>query len=571
MRLWDVMPGTARSPRPASSALAGRLPRVSVGSAVLTAVCVPALLGLAVALRVVNLGRVGFNSDEAVYSGQAAALIGDETMSHFFSVFRAHPLLLQTLLGGLFEIVGVSDLAARLLVALSFGVGSVILTYMLAYRLYGQRVAIVAAAILAVLPYHVLVSRQVLLDPAFGFFVILSLWFVARGTDDHTGRWMIGAALAAALATATKELAVLLFVVVASFTIISGLWRRFPSGRFRRLAVSLVLFASVVAPFPFTRLFLAPGSGSSYLLWQFSRPTNHDETYFLQILVQFGGIAFVGLAVLGIGVMLYRLRLRAEGDLLILLWLLVFFGFFQIWRIKLFSYLMVVVPALAVCAAVGLDAAARWLADTVPRFRAKSTAWAGALVAVATLGLLAQLGSASMDAVRGGAGVVASPVEFNLQVQDFAGGRELGNWARDHTPPEARFLSIGPSLGNILRFYGDRDSLALSVSSDPRKRNPAYVPVSNPDLWLRQMGIHYIVWDFYSADRSAFYNRRLMAYARKYGIAVVFAVYQKPDGGLFVGTDPPEGAKPLILVYDAVGGSPLRTKTTSPVQETEVQ
>jgi len=571
MRLWDVMPGTARALRPAASGLAGRLPRVSVGSVVLSAMCVPTLVGLAVALRVIDLNRVGFNSDEAVYSGQAAALIGDETMSQFFSVFRAHPLLLQTMLGGLFEVVGVSDLAARLLVALTFGVGSVVLTYMLAYRLYGQRVAIVAAAILAVLPYHVLVSRQVLLDPAFGFFVILSLWFVARGTDDQTGRWMIGAALAAALATATKEVAVLLFVVVASFIIISGLWRRFPSGRFRRLAVSLVLFATIVAPFPLTRVFLAPGSGSSYLLWQFTRPANHDETYFLQVLGQFGGIAFVALAVLGIVVMLYRLRLRAEGDLLILLWLIVFFGFFQIWRIKLFSYLMVVVPALAVCAAVGLDAAARWLADTVPRFRAKRAAWAAALVAIATLGLVAQLGSASVDVVRGGAGIVASPVEFDIEVQDFAGGREFGYWARDHTPPDARFLSIGPSIGNILRFYGDRESLALSVSSDPRSRNPAYVPVANPDLWLRQMGIHYIVWDFYSADRSAFYNGRLMAYARKYGIAVVFAVYQKADGGLYFGTDPPEGAEPRILVYDTVGGDPLRTKTTSPVQETQVQ
>ena len=201
MRLWDAKPGPARAFRPASISLAGRLPRISVGSVALSAVLVPALLGLAVALRVVDLDRVGFNSDEAVYSGQAAALIGDETMSQFFSVFRAHPLLLQTMLGGLFEVLGISDLAARLFVALTFGVGSVVLTYMLAYRLYGQRVAIVAAVILAVLPYHVLVSRQVLLDPPLAFFVLLSLWFVARGSDDPSGRWMMGAALAAALAT----------------------------------------------------------------------------------------------------------------------------------------------------------------------------------------------------------------------------------------------------------------------------------------------------------------------------------------------------------------------------------
>ena len=69
MRLWDAKPGPARAFRPASISLVGRMPRISVGSVALSAVLVPALLGLAVALRVVDLDRVGFNSDEAVYSG----------------------------------------------------------------------------------------------------------------------------------------------------------------------------------------------------------------------------------------------------------------------------------------------------------------------------------------------------------------------------------------------------------------------------------------------------------------------------------------------------------------------
>ena len=98
-------------------------------------VIIAVVLGLAIAFRVLDIGRVGLNSDEAVYSGQAAALVGDDTMSQFFSVFRAHPLLLQLLLGGLFGILGISDIAARLFVALAFGTGSVILTYLLANRL----------------------------------------------------------------------------------------------------------------------------------------------------------------------------------------------------------------------------------------------------------------------------------------------------------------------------------------------------------------------------------------------------------------------------------------------------
>jgi len=84
---------------------------------------------------------------------------------------------------------------------------------------------------------------------------------------------------------------------------------------------------------------------------------------------------------------------------------------------------------------------------------------------------------------------------------DKCGTREFAQWANENTPGRSRFLTMGPSLGNILRFYGYRDSVALSVSQDPARRNPAYVPVPNPDLAIRQMAVQYLVWDAYTADR----------------------------------------------------------------------
>ncbi len=513
---------------------------------------VAAVMTLAVGLRLVDLDRIGFNSDEAVYSGQAGALIGDPAMAGFFSVFRAHPLLLQVLLGGLFSIVGISDLAARLFVTLFFGVGSVALTYLLACRLYGHRVGMVASIIMAVLPYHVLVSRQVLLDSPLTFFVLLTMWFTARGTDDRSGRWMIWAALSAGLATATKETGVLLLAVIGAFVLTSGAWRRLPSGR---LAQGLALFAILVAPYPLSRL-LAPHSGSSYLLWQMSRPPNHEAEYFLRVLMDFGGIVFVGLALLG----LIRLvtRYKEKGNALLLLWIAIFGAFFQVWPTKLFPYLMPVIPALCISAAIGLDACAGWFARAVSAWRRLRWPLAQGFVALMSIALTVYLGAASLSIARNGPEALGQPFQFDVEVQDFAGGREFGLWAREHTPADARFLTIGPSIGNVLSFYGHRGSVALSVSPDPRYRNPAYVPVPNPDLWLRENGLHYIVWDFYSADRSAFYNASLMRYARKYGGGVVYAVYEQPDGTLVTATGaPPQGVTPRIVVYDAVGGDPL--------------
>ncbi len=77
-------------------------------------------------------------------------------------------------------------------------------------------------------------------------------------------------------------------------------------------------------------------------------------------------------------------------------------------------------------------------------------------------------------------------------------------------------LALGPSMANILQFYGHQRVYGLSVSSNPLRRNPAYDPVGNPDRLLRDGRIHYIVWDAYSAARSRFYAKRLLGYAKRY-------------------------------------------------------
>ena len=60
------------------------------------------------------------------------------------------------------------------------------------------------------------------------------------------------------------------------------------------------------------------------------------------------------------------------------------------------------------------------------------------------------------------------------------GGREAGLWLRDNVPAGAQLLTIGPSMANILQFYGLHKSLALSVSPNPQSRNPSYTPVTEP-------------------------------------------------------------------------------------------
>jgi hypothetical protein len=71
-------------------------------------------------------------------------------------------------------------------------------------------------------------------------------------------------------------------------------------------------------------------------------------------------------------------------------------------------------------------------------------------------------------------------------------------------------------MTNLVRFYGNRKSYALSVSTNPLRRNPSYVPIDNPDRQLRQGELNYVVWDAYSASRTPFYSQQLMTYVHRY-------------------------------------------------------
>ena len=155
------------------AAVAGQLAALR---AVDTALVVLAV-GAAAFLRVWQINHLGFNSDEAVYAGQAASIANVPELKPFFPIFRAHPLLFQTILSVGYRL-GTGDLFARLLADL-FGLGTVVVTFMLGTLLYGRRAGVIAALLLALMPYHVVVSRQVLLDGPMTFFATLTLYLIA--------------------------------------------------------------------------------------------------------------------------------------------------------------------------------------------------------------------------------------------------------------------------------------------------------------------------------------------------------------------------------------------------------
>src|SRR6266540_49550 len=374
--------------RPAGSASAAgrsaawfrRVRRVPAG---LTAVT-----SLALGLRLWRLDATGFNSDEAVYGGQAASLAGNPNYTDLFPVFRAHPMLVQTVLSPLFR-HGEVDVAGRVVIAV-LGVATVLAVYLVGARLYRPRVGLLAALLVAVMPYHVVVTRQVLLDGP------------------------------------------------------------------------MVLCATLL------------------------------------------------LCCLGVPVVA-----------------------FQLWPVKGFQYLLPVATPAAILAARGLLVVPLQQLIRDPR---RALAVRVAVIGTVVLSLLVPVWSSinRRDTTTFLAGSGGVP-----------GGRETGRWLASHTPSGSAVLTLGPSMANILQYYGHRRCYGLSVSPNPLHRNPAYAPLANPDRSLRHNELQYIVWDAFSAKRSVFFSERLLALARRYHGRVVHTEYVR-------GVDA-EGRStnvPVIVVYE---------------------
>src|SRR5690349_20939554 len=204
----NQVPGRPDRMRPAGLARLLRSPqaaqmlRTTAGALPLAVV-----LGTATFFRFWHLSEVGYNSDEAVYAGTAASMAGHTDYSGMFPVFRAHPLLFQTFLSLLFR-SGVSDWGGRALAA-AFGVAAVGVTYALGRRLYGPVCGAIAGLLLAVMPYHVIVSRQVLLDGPMTLFASVTLYCLVRYCEGVDWRWMLAAGGALGITALSKETSVI--------------------------------------------------------------------------------------------------------------------------------------------------------------------------------------------------------------------------------------------------------------------------------------------------------------------------------------------------------------------------
>jgi hypothetical protein len=470
-----------------------------------------AVLALATGLRLWHLNSIGFNSDEAVYSGQGAAIADAPELGDLFPVFRAHPLLVQTFLS-LGWRLGLHTGFERL-VSVAAGVITVYLVYELGRQLYGRRTGLIAALLLALMPYHVVVSRQVLLDGPMTMLATLTLLLLVRFVLTGRPAWLYATGAAMGVTFLAKETSIVLLFAIYAFLALTPELRV----RLRDLAISTGVMVLVMAPFPLS-IFLTgrSGTGESYLTWQLFRRPNHDWLFYGSNVPEVIGPLVLAAAVIGL------VALRRSGswpERLLLCWIAVPVLFFELWPVKGFQYLLPIVAPVAVLAARPL---------VTKRMRPVLAVVCVSLLAV-TIGRLAATEERTMLAGAGG----------------VPAGREAGEWIDGHVPRGATFMTIGPSMANLVQFYGRREAYGLSVSPNPLNRNPSYEPIVNPDQALRTGDIQYVVWDTFSASRAPSFSDRLLGYAERYDARAVHAEtlpVRTPDGHTV--------RRPAIVVYE---------------------
>lgn len=505
-----------------AAVILSRAPLVSANAVTrrvwLDRLALPATLVVAAVLRLVNINVTGFNSDEAVYAGQAASLGGNPVYIDYFPVFRAHPMLVQSALSLVFG-SGHHDVAGRVFVAM-LGVLTIVVVYGIGRELYGRKVGLLAAAVMAVMPYHVVVTRQLLLDGPMVLFTTIGLYCLVRAAKTDRLAWFLGAGLSIGLAMLAKESAIVMTASVYAFLALTPAVRRPIQGTL----IGMVTIVGVFAIHPLS-VHLAGGhsAAKSYLVWQLVRSPNHPLWfYFDQVPPVLGPLVLVGCALAVLVVV--REHRRAWREVLLIGWMAVPLAAFTLWPVKGFQYLLPGAPALAVLGAQGVLVGVPWLLrrreKLIPRLLPL-------VVAALLLSLVIPTGMRVLypERIRGLAGTGGTP-----------GGRETGHWIDENTPAGSVFLTLGPSMANLVEYYGHRKAYGISVSPNPLRRNPSYEPIPNPDLALRQGEMQYIVWDVFSARRSQHFSEVTLALARRYH-------------GRVVHTETVDGS-PIIVVYE---------------------
>ncbi len=125
-----------------------------------------------------------------------------------------------------------------------FGLGSVVLVYVLGTVLYGRRTGLVAASLFGLVPWHVYVSRIFLIDNQYLFFSLLFLVVGLLAVKRDSNRMVLAAGLFFALAFLIKLFAIFALVTLTAFIFLN---RKNSSFKLTKRKILLFLLPALIS------------------------------------------------------------------------------------------------------------------------------------------------------------------------------------------------------------------------------------------------------------------------------------------------------------------------------------
>ncbi len=318
---------------------------------------IAALILLSAFLFFFRIGERSFrNPDEGRYAEIAREMVVSNNWIEptLYGVdYLRKPALFYWLLAFSFKVFGQNEFAARL-VPVIFGLFGILATYFFAKRYFGKEKAFFAALILATNFFYIAVSRYLLIDAVFAFFLICAFYLAYLALEEQ--RPIYGMALYGSLALAflTKGVA---GIAIPAFVILIylALVRQLKVGIAKLLSVKgIFIFLAVALPW-FIAVSIHQPDFLGFFFWHehisryFSANFEHQEPWFFYLmflpLVFFPWSLFVS----PIKSALRPMANEAKNPGLYLQ--VIFFGtllFYSISKSKLLTYLLPLIPLGAI-------------------------------------------------------------------------------------------------------------------------------------------------------------------------------------------------------------------------------
>lgn len=479
------------------------------------------IISLAFSLRIWDLGWNGFNGDESIYSGQAASLLGDEDYTKNFAVFRAHPLLLQSLVSISFTLFGIQDMTARIIPVL-FGSLTVFVTYLAGKELFNKKIGLICSLVLALMPFHIVFSRQVIVDVPLSFFVVLFLYFVTKYRETGTAFYCYLTGVSCGLCFISKEVGI---ITIPIFLVYFFLTHNLKLNKIHYLFIGFVS-----AIFPYFLLILTRQDASDafyqYAMFQLGRYANGLSFKYYSILIN-EAFGYVLSILCVVSVLLIWIESRIPNTksyrsqiLLLALTTGAFFLFYQLLPATGDRFMVTLIaPGIILGCSVLVTNALRHM-----RLYKFSYVIIVPLIILSTNVFLSSV----------------FPIE-DLRISDGLGTpwkREASLWIKDNTPADAGILTDNMPFANIIRFYSHHDVYSVTLSP-----NPSYLQVDNPAFLFLNNNISIIVQDL-DPIRESKSTRELVKYLQFSDPKLVHTTYR------YTLQEGKEIAVPMVRVYE---------------------